>query len=136
VASYRPATDVPVVQCFGGPNLLAISVYNAFYQHYPLKLNPNVIWVTIVQGFASYVNQNAEAIRTKLVTHPGQMTIKIVRPDFRYESPDNDWASVFPQFADAIEQSTQPGVRQAVECAFSNTTPVDRACSHISLMNV
>jgi hypothetical protein len=25
-----------------------------------------------------------------------------VRRDFRYQSPDNDWARVFPQFANAI----------------------------------
>jgi hypothetical protein len=95
-----------------------------------------VIWLTITQGFAEYVNRNAEALRGKFVMHLGKEKIVIGRPDFHYRSTTNDWVSVFPQFADAIEQRTQPGVRSALECNFSNTTAMDRVCSHIALMDV
>jgi hypothetical protein len=68
--------------------------------------------------------------------HSGKETICVERPDFRYRSPANDWASVFPQFAAEIEKRTQPGLREAIECNFTNTTATDRVCSHIALMDV
>jgi hypothetical protein len=136
VAAYRPDQDVPVVRFFDEANLLAAAVSNAYYGHYPLKLNPNVIWLTIVQGFGIYVNRNAEALRDKFVAHQGKQTISICRPDFKYQSPLNDWASVFPQFADEIEKRTSQGIRELLECRFSNTSPIDLACSHIALMDV
>lgn len=135
LACYTPDTDVPAVGLFDRPNLLVTSVYDAFYKHYPLKLNPNVIWLTILQGFGTYVNRHAEALRSKFVNHDGQKLILIIRQDFHYNSPLNDWPSVFPQFASEIEAETHPGVRQLLECSFSNTTDTDRASSHIALMD-
>jgi hypothetical protein len=136
VACYTPDTDVPVVATFASPNLLVSSVYNAFYDHYPLKLNPNVVWLTIAQGFAQYVNRHAEALRSKFVNHDKKKKILIVRRDFRYKSANNNWPSVFPQFAAELEKRTHGGVRELIECNFSNTTPTDRVSSHIALMDV
>jgi hypothetical protein len=136
VASYRPDADVPVVQFAGEISLLAAAVYSSFYKHYPLKFNPNVVWLTILHGFGIYVNRNAEALRDKFVTHEGKEKILVNRPDFRYQSPSNDWPSVFPQFADWIEKRTNRGIRELLECNYSNTTATDRACSHIALMDI
>jgi hypothetical protein len=136
VACYVPDSDVPAVAFLKDPNQLASAVYNAFYQHYPLKLNPNVIWLTIVQGFGKYVNKNAEALRDKFVSHQGKAQITVARPDFVYGSPSNDWPSVFPQFADGIEKQTNPGIRELLESRFSNSTATDLVCSHIGLMDV
>jgi hypothetical protein len=135
-AFSKPAPDVPVVELFDSPNLLATAVYRAFYSHYPLRLSPTVVWLTILQGFAKYVETNAEAVRHKFVTHKDKELILILRPDFAYRSPDNDWESVFPQFASEIEKRTTPAVRKQLECDFSNTTPVDAASSHITLMSI
>jgi hypothetical protein len=136
VGIYEPDSDLPIIKFFDTPSLLASAVYDAFYKHFPLRLNPNIVWLTIVQGFATYVNENAEALRDKFVSHKGKQTITIQRGDFRYGSPANDWASVFPQFADAIEARTKAGIRELLESNFSNTTATDRACSHIALMDV
>jgi hypothetical protein len=131
-----PDTDVPAVEFFDCPNLFATAVYVAFFDHYPLKINPNVVWLTILQGFATYVSGNSECLRHKFVVHEGKQTITIVREDFRDGSNTNDWPSVFPQFAHKIEERTNASVRNLAECNFSNTTPVDKACSHITLMSI
>lgn len=44
--------DARPISGFDKPNLLASTVYRAFYEHRPLRLNPNIIWLTIAQGFA------------------------------------------------------------------------------------
>jgi hypothetical protein len=63
---------------FDNPNLLVAALYDAFYRHYPLKPNPNVIWLTFLQGFGKYVNKNAEAARDKLVSYDGKVPIAVV----------------------------------------------------------
>jgi hypothetical protein len=136
VACFSPDADVRLVGVFDAPNLLVTSVYKAFYKHYPLKLNPNVIWLTIVQGFGNYVNRHSDALRSKFVSHQGKKTLRVDRADFRYRSPSNDWPSVFPEFARFIGGETHEGIRELLECHFSNTTATDIVCSHIALMDV
>jgi hypothetical protein len=136
VSCYTPDSDVPVVQFFQQPSLFAQSVYTAFYSHLPLKLNPNVVWLTILQGFGIFVSRNAESVRSKFVNHSGKQKIVVQRPDFTFGNPLNDWASIFPQFADEIEARTHPGIRELLECNYSNTSATDRACSHIALMDI
>jgi hypothetical protein len=131
-----PSQDLPVVEFFDNPNLFATAVYHAFFDHYPLKLNPNVVWLTILQGFSSYVSGNAEELRDKFVTHKGKEVIKIVRDDFAYQNPNNDWVSVFPQYADELKKRTNDDIKELLECNFSNTNTVDSACSHITLMSI
>jgi hypothetical protein len=131
-----PDTDVPVVEFFDCPNLFATAVYRAFFNHCPLKISPSVVWLTILQGFATYVSTNAEALRHKFVVHEGKQVILIKRRDFSYGSEKNDWASVFPQFADEIEKRTNQGVRKLIECDFSNSTRADVGSSHITLMSI
>jgi hypothetical protein len=131
-----PDTDIPVVTYLQQPSLFAVSIYDAFVRHCPLKLNPNTVWLTVLQGFAIYVSRNAELLRDKFVSHSGKQKIVISRPDFRYQNPSNDWASIFPQFAAEVGARTTPGIRSLLECNFSNTTPTDRACSHIALLDI
>jgi hypothetical protein len=70
------------VNTFKKPSLLAVAVYRAFYEHYPLKLNPNVIWLTIAQGFTHYVDDNKEEVRSKFVTFEGKKQLIVLRPNF------------------------------------------------------
>lgn len=51
----------------GDSNPLVSAVHLAFSRHLPLTLSPDVIWLTIVQGFSNHVNQNAESLRPRLV---------------------------------------------------------------------
>jgi hypothetical protein len=125
IAIHQPDSDVPIVDFFNEHNLFVSAVYTAFYRHFPLKLNPNIVWLTIVQGFALYVNQNARAVRGSFVSHQGKEAISFSRPDFRYGSPTNDWTSVFPEIARAIEAKTKGGIRELLESNFSNTIATD-----------
>jgi hypothetical protein len=48
-AAAGSTSDVVKHGAGGMPSLLALSVYESFYSHHPLKLNANIIWITIVQ---------------------------------------------------------------------------------------
>merc|ERR1719230_1205284 len=110
------------VAAFSKQNLFAKAVHAAFYGHHPLVLSPDVIWLTIAQGLANHVDQNAETLRSAFVTHDGKEDIVIERPDFIKGSPDNDWEGVFPEFSEKIREKTVAGT-------------TERIVSHITLMD-
>ncbi|KAA6392672.1 MAG: hypothetical protein EZS28_011799 [Streblomastix strix] len=128
--------DAQPVGCFNKPNLLAEIVYDSFYEHRPLKLNPNIIWLTIAQGFGRYVDLHAEELRSKFVQFEGKKTLLVKRRVTGSGTQGIDWPSVFPEFAEQIGSFIGKETQQLVECNFSNTSPVDRICSHITLMDV
>ena len=91
--------------------------------------------MTIVQGLANHVSQNAEALRSKFVPFEGKKKLIVSRPDFVKGSKTNDWEGVFPEFASLIDQSTSPGVAQLVQADFTTTTLVENLVSKIALMD-
>lgn len=120
---------------FNSVNLLVEAVHTAFYKHYPLRLGPDVIWVTIVQGVAKHVDKNPELHRSKFVDFDGKKKVVVVRPEFVKGSPDNDWATVFPQFAEHIASYIGAEKAANLSCDFTTSTPTDQVCAHIALMD-
>jgi hypothetical protein len=135
IACSHLDTDFPSVSRFGRPSLLAAAVYDAFYQHFSLKLSPDVIWLTIIQSFARYVNNNAELLRSKFVDFEGKKGLVINRPSWTKGNPANDWSSAFPEFGAQIESFVGSKIADFVRCNFTTTTDVTRLCSEIALMD-
>uniref|UniRef100_A0A0G4IAL1 Uncharacterized protein n=1 Tax=Chromera velia CCMP2878 TaxID=1169474 RepID=A0A0G4IAL1_9ALVE len=123
-----------LVEVFSKNSVLARAVHLAFYEHLPLILSPDAIWITIAQGFANHVNMNAKKLRYRFVDHEGQKDITISRPEFIRGSPDNNWEGVFPEFSAKIKQATKENIADLIRCEFSTTTPTSRICSEIVLM--
>lgn len=56
---------------------LVRAVYLAFSQHRSLVLPPDTMWITLAQGFAHHINNHADALRPRMVTHTGEVTLKV-----------------------------------------------------------
>uniref|UniRef100_A0A7S3PH88 DUF4419 domain-containing protein n=1 Tax=Aplanochytrium stocchinoi TaxID=215587 RepID=A0A7S3PH88_9STRA len=123
------------VAVFTKQNLLAKAVHAAFYDHHELILSPDVIWLTIAQGLANHVDQNAEKLRSNFVSFEDKEEIVISRPEFVKGSPDNDWEGVFPEFAEKIAAKTKSNIAELIECDFTTTTVVERLASYVTLMD-
>jgi hypothetical protein len=50
----------------------------AYRHHFPLVLTPDAVWLTVAQGLARHVTNNAEALRHRLVAHEGRALISPV----------------------------------------------------------
>jgi hypothetical protein len=107
----------------------------AYRGHFPLVLTPDVIWLTIAQGFARHVTNHAERLRPLLVRHPGKLPLAVLRDDFVRGSPENPWAEVWPAFAGQIRDHLGAEAHALVVCDFSTTGPTERAASEIVLMD-
>ncbi|WP_425398246.1 DUF4419 domain-containing protein [Aeoliella sp.] len=129
-ASWLPRS--PLVYCDNNHSLLA-AILIAFYQHMPLRLSPDAIWITLARGFALHVNEHAEQLRHRFVTHEGKRKLVVQREDFR-PGEDNPWPEVFETFSTKLADNTG-GLSSLVEANFSTTGPVERAISHLMAMD-
>jgi hypothetical protein len=123
------------VICQPGYHSLIAAAARAFDYHLPLVLTPDVIWLTIAQGLANHVNNNAETLRPRLVRHQGKARILVRRDDFVRGSPENPWAEVWPEFSAKIRKHLGDQTHELIVSDFSTTGPTERAASEVVLMD-
>lgn len=51
----------------------------AYQEHRPVTISPDMVWLLICQGFAQHVNNNAEALQEKFVDFTGQKELVVKR---------------------------------------------------------
>ena len=110
---------------------LVDAVATAFNQHRPLTLSPDAIWLTIEQGFAHHVAENAEALRHRLVRHQGRRQLVV---DILDLSPLS-FQRAISEFSAQIREATDPVMHATLLCDFSTTTPTIRTASEVVLMD-
>ncbi len=121
----------PLIACDDDHALLT-AMCASFYDHFPLRLSPDAIWITLARGFALHVNENAETLRHRFVSHDGKKDLKVSRMDFA-PGEDNPWPEVFEEFNDQLAENTG-GLNELVQADFSTTGPVERAVSNLMAM--
>ena len=121
----------PLIACDEDHGLLS-AMLRAFYDHFPLRLSPDQIWITLARGFALHVNENAEQLRHRFVSHSGTEKLSVTRLDFA-PGEDNPWPEVFDEFNDQLVERTG-GLADLVQADFSTTGPVERAVSNLMAM--
>lgn len=116
------------------PHPLIGALHAAFCTHRPVVLSPDIIWLTLCQGFAHHVNANAETLRSRLVRHSGKLNLTVRREDFVKGSPENPWPGVFAEFSTKI-RSHVGDIQDLIVADFSTTGPVERAASEVVLLD-
>lgn len=113
------------------------TIHLAFSQHRPLVLSPDMIWITILQGFAQHVKNNSEELRHLLVNHSGKKNLVIEKGKTFIDSPEFElnWQDVVHQFAKALSESV-PDQYSNLVGDFSTTGPLERVVSEIALLDV
>jgi hypothetical protein len=113
---------------FTTENLLVKAVKLAFYEHLPLRLGPDVLWFTILQGISTHIEQQGpDEFREVLgIQHEGKKTLKVIMDkDFTLEtSTVSDWVRVaFPEIANGIKANCGEDIGRLIdETKFSTTT--------------
>lgn len=105
----------------------------AFADHRPVALSPDVIWMLISQSFSHEVNSDSERFRDKFVDFDGKIDLTILSEKKLYD-PLFDWASAVDGFARKIEENTKGDVARLLTADFSTTGTIERMASEIVLM--
>jgi hypothetical protein len=113
---------------------LVQATWKAFDGHRPLVLSPDIIWLTIAQGVALHVTENAELLRRRFVSHHAKKTLSVRRDDFVKGSPENPWGEVIDEFSRQIAGLAGP-MHGLIVSDFSTTGSVERVASEVVLMD-
>ncbi|GAA4315991.1 DUF4419 domain-containing protein [Compostibacter hankyongensis] len=109
-------------------------MYQAYADHRPFVLSPDMIWLLIAQGFALHVINNAEALRDQLVHFNGKQTLIVQDNRISLDDPDGPWEEVLNALTGQIAENTDPGLLKTLIPDFSTTTVTDRVAAQITAM--
>ncbi|MBR5644508.1 MAG: DUF4419 domain-containing protein [Salinivirgaceae bacterium] len=119
---------------FDDGDALYSCILDAYRDHRPIVLSPDMIWITICQGFARYASTHSEELRSMLVDHEGKMTLSV-----EIESPlqpeTYDWPSAVDLFSALIKENTKNDIVETITSDFSTTDKTCRIASEITLMD-
>ena len=107
----------------------------AYADHHPLVLSPDIVWLIISQGFSRYVNAHAEEMRDLLVFHEGKMEL-VVNSNNDILSPSGDWERLLNDFSTSISRNTKGELADLMIADFTTTGITERIASQVSLMDV
>ena len=107
----------------------------AYADHHPLVLSPDMVWLIISQGFSRYVNAHAEEMRDLLVFHEGEMEL-VVNSNNDILSPTGDWERLLNDFSICIANNTKGELADLMTADFTTTGITERIASQVSLMDV
>ena len=107
----------------------------AFNQHRPLVLSPDMIWVTIVQGAARHVINNAERLRPLFVEHEGRLRVEVEQPGLHPGSPENAWDEVIHALSVGI-RGHLGATYYRLGADFGTTGPVERLACEVALLDM
>ena len=106
-------------------------MYEAYADHRPFVLSPDMVWMLISQGFSHHINANPEKYRDRMVDFQGKKSL-VVESDKPLD--EAEWERLIPKFAEEIKKNTKGTVAETIIADFSTTTSYEQIASEITLM--
>ena len=117
-----------------GNHKTILGYLNAYFNHCPIKVSPNVIWQLILNNFSKYVNDNSERLREKFVNFEGKKNLICVRiGSFKdvYKYQDN----IIEEFCDKISENLGKELIDTLTPNFSTSTKQSIISGKVSIMS-
>lgn len=116
-----------------GSHSFFYGMYQAYAEHRPFVLSPDMIWLLISQGFARHVQANPEKLRKYFVDFSGKLSLTVATGSDLLKDPEQ-WEDLFPQFTAQIAEHTGEELINTLTADFSTTTAVEKVASEITIM--
>lgn len=123
--------------CYMGEDNLFKCMVNAYADHHPLVLSPDVVWLIIAQNFSNYVNKHSEEMRDLFVEHEGKMKIVVTEGNdvLGKSGTKGDWEKLLSDFTAGVAANTKGDVAEMLTADFTTTGVTERIASQITLMD-
>lgn len=121
--------------CYLGQDIFFKFMVEAYADHRPIVLSPDIIWNVIAQGFCQHINNNPEALRDRIVYHEkGKIKLTITTNE-ELHSPNVKWDELLDAFDKQIAESTKNNLADVMRGDFSTTDKTARIVSQMTLMS-
>lgn len=110
-------------------------MYQAYADHRPFVISPDMMWLLISQGFARHITSNPEKYQTYFIDSKEKKTLAILsKTDLLSASKPEDWEGLFPQFTAQIASHVGKELTNTLASDFSTSTAVEKMASEITIM--
>ena len=121
--------------CYLGQDIFFKFMVEAYADHRPIALSPDIIWNLIAQGFCQHINNNPEALRDRIVYHErGKIELSVMTKE-ELHSPNVKWDELLNTFDNMIAESTKDNLADVMRADFSTTDKTARIVSQMTLMS-
>ncbi len=111
------------------------SLHKAYLNHYPISLSPEMIWLLILQGFATHIRLNSEEFLSDIVLPYTNKTIMLNCSE--YERLDSiPWEKCAFDFVDSIQTRMPAKLFSALTPTFSTADPDFQIISAVAIMDI
>ena len=107
---------------------------NAYFDHCPIKVSPNIIWQLILNAFSSYVDKHSEYLRDRFVNFAGKKDLIFVRIGtfkdiYKYED------GIIEEFCQKISENIGSEIVDNLTPNFSTSTKDTIIAGKVSIMS-
>jgi len=133
--TFKPActSQNPSLLISTGRSGLFDAVYYSYFHHLPLSLTPDHLWITIMQGISTHVNNCEDRLKEKMVGKDGGGKVEIAVGT--WSGKREEWAQAFRLFGTGIRERVVQGARKFTEVSFSTSDELSATASSIVLMD-
>lgn len=108
---------------------------DAYRNHRPITISPDIIWLLIVQGFSHHVSKYAEELRPLFVNFNGKEELKLIRKDFDLTNATSyQW--IVTDMVNEIAKYTGQKIIDVLTPTFTTTTDISRCVAQMSIMKI
>ena len=110
------------------------AVHQAYADHRPLVLSPDMFWLLVTQGLAQHINNHPDEYRGQFGASAEKALIEVRHDGLCKGALENPWEEVFDQFSVQIRDRIGEQNHSAIVTEFSTTSRVEKAAFEIVLM--
>ena len=119
-----------------GKKSLIRGLMEAYGNHYPITITPDMILLLFLQGYTRFMDQNSEKLRNIYVNFGGKKELVVIRNNMSPETAKpEDWQGIIDEFTQKIKEEIGGNITSNLESNFTTTNPITLATSQISIMS-
>ena len=119
-----------------GKKSLIRGLMEAYGEHYPITISPDMILILFLQGYSRFMEKNSEKLRNIYVNFEGKKTLTVIREGITPETAKSEeWQGIIDEFTQKIKEEIGENIISNLESNFTTTNPITLATSQMSIMS-
>lgn len=120
-----------------GKKSLIWGLIEAYKNHYPITISPDMIWLMILQVLSKFLDKYHEKLRYKFVNFDNQKTLEVERTDLNpYTAKKEDWRNIFQEYTEKIGENIGLDTLKSLTPNFTSTSPVVSTTGQVTIMSI
>lgn len=134
--AYSDSTS-PFISESSSPKMSFINlVAHAYACHNSIEINPDDIWLTILNGIRLHVKSNRDSLKNRFMSPGTNTTIEIRNDSLSWNTTYEKWHGVLADLFDSLQEKMPVETGEPLNVKFTTTSPIDYNISRSMVMAV